>query len=202
MPKSISEAQKGYDFSEGESKELFAEVKGVFADYGKKFLHNLQQTANSLGVVASGNLLKQATFRFTSDGSTMQIIVPDYFDYPNEGVQGVKSSRNAPGSPYKYKNYGMSEEGRQSIKDYINSGKGKIRNVRSDKAFGIGRETKYKTIADAQAGQLIYLIKAYGIKKTNYFTIALNNTFKDFDIKMSEALGKDIVFTLEKLNRK
>jgi hypothetical protein len=202
MPKSISAAQRGYDFDEGESKDMFTEVKGVFAEYGKKFLLNLSRFANSAGVVASGNLLKQATFRLTPDGSTMQIMMPDYFDYPNEGVHGVKSSTNAPGSPYRFKNYGMNEQGRKSIKDYINSGHAKIATVRKDKAFGIGKEKKYKSIADSQADQMIYLIKAYGVKKTNYFTNALNATFKDFEVKMSEAVGRDIVFTLEKLNRK
>jgi hypothetical protein len=154
-------------------------------------------------VVASGKLLSES--RFVIKGDTMQIIVPDYYDYPNEGVRGVKSSKNAPGSPYKYKSYGMNSEGRASIKNYIRSGRAKIDTVRktNDKALGIGLEKKRLSLLDAQTNQLVYLIKAFGIKKTNYFTDALNATFnKDFELKMTEVIGKQIVFTLEKLNRK
>ena len=135
----------------------------------------------------------------------MRIIVPDYYDYPNEGVRGVKSSKNAPTSPYKYKTYRMNDEGRESIRQYIQSGRAKIATVTKtkDKALGIGLEKKKLSLIDAQTNQLVYLIKRFGIKKTNYFTDALNATFgKDFELKMSEAFGKEIVFTLEKLNRK
>lgn len=208
MPKSIAEAQQnilGDLGSIGDSRDIFtAGVKSVFNTFGRKFLTNLSNEANSKGVVASGKLLSDS--KFTIEGGTMKIIVPDYYDFPNEGVRGVKSSKNAPGSPYKYKNYGMNEEGRTSIKKYIASGHAKIDLVRKrkDKALGIGLEKKRLSVADMRANQLIYLIKAYGIKKTGYFTEALNKTFinSDFEAKMTEEIGKSIVFTLEKLNRK
>ena len=99
----------------------------------------------------------------------------------------------------------MNDEGRESIRQYIQSGRAKIATVTKtkDKALGIGLEKKKLSLIDAQTNQLVYLIKRFGIKKTNYFTDALNATFgKDFELKMSEAFGKQIVFTLEKLNRK
>lgn len=205
MPISISAAQSKVSLDDlGEGKENFAVVKGVFQQYGNEFLLNLGKFANKRKVVASGKLLSDSRFKIV-EGTTMQILVPDYYDYPNEGVQGVKSSKNAPGSPYKFKNYGMNAEGRAKIKQYIASGKAKVDLVRknNDKALGIGLEKKRLSVADAKANQLIYMIKRFGIKKTNYFTDALNETFgKDFELKMSEAVGADIVFTLEKLNRK
>lgn len=208
MPSSISAVQQkaidsGFIDTIGESKAMFEVVKGVFEDFGGEFLINLGKFANKRKVVASGKLLSES--RFVIKGDTMQIIVPDYYDYPNEGVRGVKSSKNAPGSPYKFKNYGMSSEGRASIKQYIASGKAKIDTVRKtkDKALGIGLEKRRLSVADMQANTLIYLIKRFGIKKTNYFTDALNATFgKEFELKMTDAIGKEIVFTLEKLNRK
>ena len=210
MPISINAAQQkaigsGFLDGIGEDKgsvELLI-TKTLFEQYGDEFLLNLGKFANERKVVNKGNILSQSTFRIV-DGDTMQIIVPDYFDYPNEGVKGVRSSKNAPNSPYQYKTFGMSAAGRKSIKDYIQSGKAKIRTVRksNDKALGIGREEKHLSLIDLQTNTLIYLIKAFGIKKTDYFTDALKETFKDFDVKMSEAVGQDIVFTLEKLNRK
>lgn len=208
MPSNIGSVQRstigsGFLDSVGEGKDEFTFVNTVFEEYGKQFLLNLSKSANDKKVVASGNLLSQT--KFEVEGNVMRIIVPDYYDYPNEGVRGVKSSKNAPTSPYKYKTYGMSDEGRASIRQYIQSGRAKISTVTKtkDKALGIGLEKKKLSLIDAQTNQLVYLIKRFGIKKTNYFTDALNATFgKDFELKMSEAFGKEIVFTLEKLNRK
>ena len=201
MPSNIGSVQKILDIGEGKDEFTFANT--IFAEYGNKFLLNLAKSANDKKVVASGNLLNQT--KFEVEGNVMRIIVPDYYDFPNEGVRGVKSSKNAPTSPYKYKTYGMSDEGRASIRQYIQSGRAKISTVTKtkDKALGIGLEKKKLSLIDAQTNQLVYLIKRFGIKKTNYFTDALNATFgKDFELKMSEAFGKQIVFTLEKLNRK
>jgi len=208
MPSNIGSVQKsiigsGFLDSIGEGKDEFTFVNTVFEEYGKQFLLNLSKSANDKKVVASGNLLSQT--KFEVEGNVMRIILPDYYDFPNEGVRGVKSSKNAPTSPYKYKTYGMSDEGRASIRQYIQSGRAKISTVTKtkDKALGIGLEKKKLSLIDAQTNQLVYLIKRFGIKKTNYFTDALNATFgKDFELKMSEAFGKEIVFTLEKLNRK
>jgi hypothetical protein len=208
MPSNIGSVQRstigsGFLDSVGEGKDEFTFVNTVFEEYGKQFLLNLSKSANDKKVVASGNLLSQT--KFEVEGNVMRIIVPDYYDYPNEGVRGVKSSKNAPTSPYKYKTYRMSDEGRESIRQYIQSGRAKISTVTKtkDKALGIGLEKKKLSLIDAQTNQLVYLIKRFGIKKTNYFTDALNATFgKDFELKMSEAFGKQIVFTLEKLNRK
>ena len=208
MPSNIGSVQRstigsGFLDSVGDGKDEFTFVNTVFEEYGKQFLLNLSKSANDKKVVASGNLLSQT--KFEVEGNVMRIIVPDYYDYPNEGVRGVKSSKNAPTSPYKYKTYGMSDEGRASIRQYIQSGRAKISTVTKtkDKALGIGLEKKKLSLIDAQTNQLVYLIKRFGIKKTNYFTDALNATFgKDFELKMSEAFGKQIVFTLEKLNRK
>ncbi len=207
MPSSISAVQQG-SISSGfldvtnESKENFEVFKGIFNDYGKLFLQNLGKFANQKKVVASGKLLTESNYKI--DGNVLKIYVPYYYDFPNEGVQGVKSSKNAPGSPYKFKNYGMSAEGRASIKQYIASGKAKIETARKtkDKALGIGLEKKRLSVADVQANTLIYLIKRFGVKKTGYFADAVNATFnQDFELKMTEVFAKQIVFTIEKVNR-
>ena len=208
MPISIKEAQtrainSGFLSSLGETKDTvdLGITEAMLAEYGELFLKNLAKYAEQRQVVYKGEILTRSIFRIV-DGNTLQIIVPEYFDYPNEGVRGVKSSSNAPNSPYRYKTLGMNEEGRRSIREYIESGHAKIANVKNDRAFGIGREGKHKKLIDVQTDTLVYLIKAFGLKKTDYFTDALKETFSDFEIKMSEAVGADIVFTLEKLNRK
>lgn len=208
MPISIAQAQKKnlsglgkFGEDKGDEVEL-SETEAMFAEYGKKFMLNLGKYANAKNVVDTGKLLSEATFRIV-DGNKLQLIMPDYFDYPNEGVKGVRSSKNAPASPYQFKTFGMSADGRRNIKEYIQRGHAKIATVRKtkDKALGIGREKKHLELIDIETNTLIYLIKAYGIKTTNYFNLALAETFKDFQVDMSEALGRDIIFSLEKLNR-
>jgi hypothetical protein len=206
MPISIAQAQSKFKDPGGESRDnfvVFDVSENILEQYGIEFMKNLGKFANQKNVVDTGKLLSDSYFKVT-DGNTLQLWLPDYFDYPNEGVRGVKSSKNAPGSPYKFKNFGMSAEGRANIKGYIQRGRAKIETVKknNDKALGIGREKKHISLIDAKTEQLIYLIKRFGIKKTGYFNKAIEETFKDFAQKMGEALGQDIIFSLEKLNKR
>ena len=188
----------------------FGVVAGVLEQYGADLLKNISYFGNNKGVVGSGDLLSSMVPEITEENGVdvFRLRMLDYYDYPNEGVKGVNSSSNAPGSPYQYRNYGMSSEGRASLKRYILSGKAKIRSVQNDKALGKGGEkigvafSSKKTLIDKQVDTLAYLIKRFGIKKTNYFTDAFNKTFKSFEVDMVEAAGRDIVITFNRLNKR
>lgn len=215
MPINLNKAQSkaissGFLDTKGEQKVQLLVAENVLEQYGAEFKAKIGQLMNQRQVIGSGKLLESITPVVIEEGPnmTLQIRLLDYFDFPNQGVRGVKSSKNAPRSPYRYKNYGMNQEGRASIKQYILSGKAKVSAVRNDKAAGIGLERKgisqkpKKSLIDRQTDQLIYMIKKYGIKATNYFTDAFTETMKDFEVTMSEAVGRDIVLTLELLNKK
>ena len=186
----------------------FGVVNGVLEQYGEEFLKNISYFGNNKGVVGSGDLLNNMIPEIVEENGVMifRLRMLDYYDYPNQGVKGVDSSKNAPNSPYQYKNYGMPESGRASLKKYIQSGKGKITSVTNDKALGKGGEkigvsfSKKGSLIDRQVETLSYLIKKFGIKTTNYFTDAFNKTFENFEIKMAEAVETDIVITFERIN--
>ncbi len=188
----------------------FGVVAGVLEQYGADLLKNISYFGNNKGVVGSGDLLSSMVPEITEENGVdiFRLRMLDYYDYPNQGVKGVNSSSNAPGSPYQYRNYGMSSEGRASLKRYILSGKAKIRSVQNDKALGKGGEkigvafSSKKTLIDKQVDTLAYLIKRFGIKKTNYFTDAFNKTFQNFEVDMMEAAGRDIVITFNRLNKR
>ena len=211
MPSNIGSVQKILDIGEG--KDQFTIAKGFFTDIANEFLLNLEKSANDKKVVASGNLLRNSRFAIT--GNVLQIIVPYYYDFPNEGVRGWGDTKNAPGSPYKYKKSNrtgkpnisaiLSSGFGKSISKYIASGKAKVSTVvkTKDKALGIGLEKKRLSLLETNTLTLMALIKKYGIKQTNYFTDAVNATFgKDLELRMAEAFGKDIVFTIDNLNKK
>ena len=183
-------------------------TSNMLEQYGVEFAKVLAENIKQRGITSSGALADNIFPQVSSDGATLTVKVLDYYDFVNEGVRGVRSSKNASGSPYKFKNYGMSPEGRKSIRQYIQSGKAKVSNTMSDKARGIGLERKgvkfkeKKSLIDLQVDNLIYMIKRYGIKKTNYFTDTVKTVFADFEKQMGEALGYDVKINLESLNKK
>ena len=196
----------GFDFG-GDNITEFTVVNSVLEQYAAEFLKNISYYANNKKVVSSGDLINSMVPEIVEGNGSIvfRLKMIDYYDFPNEGVKGVRSSRNAPKSPYKYKNYGVPQSMADSLKKYIQSGKAKITSVMNDKALGKGGERKglrfagKKTLIDTQVATLGYLIKRFGIKSTNYFTDAFNKTFEDFEVKMFEAVESGIIITFEKI---
>ena len=208
MPISLSKAQSkvlGSGFLDrigttGEFETFVAE--NILEQYGAEFSALLARYIKERQITSSGALADNIYPEISDDGKTLTISVLDYYDFVNKGVKGVRSSKNAADSPYKFKNYGMDQKGRESIKNYILSGKAKVKNVRNDRAAGIGLERKgisqkpKKSLLDSQVDNLIYMIKRYGIKKTNYFDDAVNKVFGNWATDMAAALGEDIKLNL------
>lgn len=209
MP-SIAKAQAAVKLDDiGENRNLYTTVKlsvleKIFVQYGAEFALKVREYLEQKNNIGSGSLADSTDPEVTVAGSVATLIIRlnDYYDFVNKGVKGVKSSKNAPNSPYQFKNYGMNAEGRKSIKMYIQSGKAKVETVRrsKDKALGIGREKKHLSLIDTQTNQLIFLIKRQGIKHTGYFDLALQDTLKDIEGALGQAVANDIVISLNKLN--
>lgn len=207
MPISISAAQSkaiqsGILDKETQSGVAFGTVTNVLEQYAVLFEENLRIVSNQVNNVASGKLLDSFEFQVTNDGNTLLLYLADYFDYTNVGVKGVRSSRNAPSSPYQYKNYGMSQEGRRSIRSYIESGKAKITTVQRQGLRPSNREKKQLSLIELKTQTLIYMIKKYGIKATHYLDKTIEITFKDIGEKLGEAVAADISYTVNTLNKK
>ena len=188
MAKSISQAQSenarfldgvNENISDYSDKATLTAMELIFADYAEQFKDEITAQLNRKQINASGNLESNIQPIVYDNGAGFEIRMLDYYDFVNKGVKGVKSSRNAPNSPYKYKNYGMSVEGRASIKRYIESGKAKV----SIKQKAVGYENKNISLVDAQVNTMVYNIKKYGIKQTGYFDAAIEKVFKNFSTK-------------------
>lgn len=213
MPTNLRKAQQdaissGFLNQVGENKFEIAVATNMLEQYGIEFAKVLAENIKQRGLTASGALADNIFPQMSNNNQTLTVRVLDYYDFVNEGVKGVRSSKNAPGSPYKFKNYGMSPDGRKNIRQYIQSGKAKVSSTMNDKARGIGLERKgvkfaeKKSLIDRQVDNLIYMIKRFGIKKTNYFTDTVKQVFADFEVQMGEALGYDVKINLEALNKK
>lgn len=188
----------------------FKVVGNILGQIGVDLKNEIEKNIKQRKVTDSGYLADniKPSIVEESDGSISLIIkVPDYYDYPNKGVKGVRSSKNAPSSPYSFKNYGMSKGGRDNIKRSIQEGKMKVRNIRDDKAAGVGLESKgikYKpklSLIDRQTNQAIYMIKRFGIKTTKYFDDAVKVALGTLQDDLREALKRDIIIQIESVKR-
>jgi hypothetical protein len=199
--------------TKGEEKNLYGPVKldatqKKMADYGARFALALRNNLEKSKNVSEGNLADSVDpVVSVEDGSIyLRMFMLDYYDFINKGVKGVKSSSNAPGSPYKFKNFGVPDTMKRSLAKYIKNNKGRVRNVKKDVAFGIGNEAKGKRLTEeqTQVNALGYMIKRQGIKSTMYFDKAFKETFKGFEQEILDSFGTDVTITLSgiKLGKK
>jgi len=171
---------------------FYTGVNKLFYEYGLDFQKILADVMKRKNVTASGNLASKVELKVYTDKLGMDVLMPSYFDYPNKGVHGVTSSKNAPDSPYQFKNYGMSADGRASIKKYIESGKAKISTIQNNKSGIQKNEQKKMSLIDLQTEQLIFLIKKYGIKATHYLDEAIAIAFEKLPADLAEMIGNKI----------
>jgi hypothetical protein len=204
MAKSIPQRQKVVienGFVQSTGSEGFSlidanEIGALLLERGNKFKDEWIKTVNQKNIIASGNIERDLTFYLENEpeSATLFIEFPYYAKFVDRGVKGVKSSKNAPDSPFQFKNYGMSQEGRASIKKWLTSGKAKV-SSRDVKKYGAVRtESKFKKIseADSRLNTLIYNIKKYGIKKRNFITPVIEKSFQGFEQELADVIGKKV----------
>jgi hypothetical protein len=191
----ITQAQKliieDLDSFAGEYQLLNTDgISQVLVKYAEKFKDNLIININKKQVVASGDMERSIEFKLREEGSkkVIDVYMNFYAKFVDKGVKGVRSSKNAPSSPYQYKNYGMSADGRASIKKYIESGRAKITTSDVGKYGAVGSEKKKLSLIDVQTNKLIYLIKKYGIKTTNFLSDSIDQSFDGLENELLNIL--------------
>jgi len=192
-------------FLEGTGAENFNDkvsstIEAFLAELGNKFKDNWIETTNAKNIVASGGIDKVEFIIDETDANkvTLNILFPYYAKFVDKGVKGVKSSANAPDSPYQFKNYGMNAEGRASVKRWLDSGKAKVTATDVKRYGSVGSERKFSKIseADSKLNTLIYNIKKYGIKKRDFINPVLNETLDGAAKELSDIIGKEIVINI------
>lgn len=176
-----------------------------------QFYLRVQERARALGLINTGAMLSDDNFKstITTQGNKTQLdmYMVEYADYVNEGVQGKLKQDNAPNSPYKFRNLGMSEEGRKSILRSVTEGKMKASDPSKVRYGKIGLERKSQETANQQeinereAERIIYLIKSYGIKTTNFINDAWKDWIKDLGPELPKILGPKVAAQLKIVNK-
>jgi len=202
----INKSQKiNLDFlnETGTTQYQKVDMKGVDAillEYANKFKTNLVASIRKYQVTASGEMQSDDNLYFDlveeSDGSkTLNIFVVEYAKYVDKGVKGWGSSKNAPLSPYSYSNPAKTSsngEFRKSIKRYIESGKAKVRVSDVRKYGAVGGEQKKLSLIDLKVNKLMYLIRRFGIKTTNFLQQPLEQSFVGLEKKIADEYAVNI----------
>lgn len=181
-----------------------SDMEKLLAGYIEKFLNTAADNLNKTQSVTTGNLLDSLDFEIVSDrnGYTINFTALDYYKFVDKGVRGAGSSRKNNTSPYKFKFITPSKSHVTAIEKWI------IRNRLTATARDVnryGRTGRERKAIDPTKGRqsLAYIIaksiKRDGLYETGFWTDAFNDTFKDFGVKMSEALGKTITVNLQQM---
>jgi hypothetical protein len=181
-----------------------SDMEKLLAGYIKKFLNAAADNLNKNQSVTTGNLLDSLNFNIesTKAGYTINFTALDYYKFVDKGVRGAGASLKNKTSPYKFKFITPSKSHIAAIEKWItkNNLTATARDV--NKYGRTGRERKATDPAEDKQS-LAYIIaksiKRNGLKATNFWTDAFDDTFKDFGVKMSEALGKTITVNLQQM---
>lgn len=169
-------------------------LDALLAEYAENYKDALIAEINRKQITASGEMEKNITFTLKDKQGikVLEIYMVDYAKFIDKGVKGWGSSKNAPSSPYKFKTKGMNQEGRNSIRRYIESGKAKVSSLDVKRYGAVKGEKKSKSLIDARVDTLVYLIKKYGIKTKNFIDKPLKDTFKDLEVKIADEFAVNI----------
>jgi len=199
MSYNINEAQAklegtNFQLENSEAQAQYSLISDVLDRYCGDFLAELEVQYNTLGVAASGDLISTASIDEIENGRVINLL--KYYRYVNKGVKGWFDDRNAPSSPYQYKTKGMDDRGRESIRRYLQSAKGKSRITQSYQAYGIS-ERKFKKISpksplDKAVDRAVWNIKKYGIKTNPFFDNAYEKIFGDLDVTVANVTAETV----------
>lgn len=169
-------------------------LDALLAEYAENYKDALIAEIRRKQITASGEMEKNITFTLKDKQGikVLEIYMVDYAKFIDKGVKGWGSSKNAPSSPYKFKTKGMNQEGRNSIRRYIESGKAKASSLDVKRYGAVKGEKKSKSLIDARVDTLVYLIKKYGIKTKNFIDKPLKDTFKDLEVKIADEFAVNI----------
>ena len=181
-----------------------SDMEKLLAGYIEKFLNTAADNLNKTQSVTTGNLRESLDFEIVSDrnGYTINFTALDYYKFVDKGVRGAGASRKNNTSPYKFKFITPSKSHATAIEKWI------INNRLTATARDVnryGRTGRERKAIDPTKGRktLAYIIaksiKRDGLYETGFWTDAFNDTFKDFGVKMSEALGKTITVNLQQM---
>jgi hypothetical protein len=179
-------------------------VQAMVGEYTKEFLKRVDENLKQSNSVSSGNLRDSVTFLTYPERDRFRVdyLVADYYKYVDQGVQGRDSSYlKSRNSPFRYS---TKMPPVTAIEKWIirNRLVATAKDVRKYGPDGVERKSIQANISRRTLAFMIAKsIQKKGIEATNFWTNAWTETFKDFEQKMAQALGNDIVIELQNMHK-
>jgi hypothetical protein len=177
-------------------------IEQELSNYITTFLNKASDNLNKTNSITTGELDRSLSFEIvpTNTGYLVNFKALEYFKFVDKGVRGAGSSEKNNTSPYKFKKINPSPDHVTAIKKWIISNNLTALVTDINKYGATRRERKGETMPQDRAAYVIARsIKRKGITATNFWSDAFDETFKDFGVKMSAALGKSITVNLEQM---
>lgn len=180
-----------------------SELEKELSNYITTFLTTASDNLNKTNSVTTGELDRSLSFELVpnKNGYLINFKALEYFKFVDKGVRGKGSSEKNQTSPYKFRFINPSKSHVEAIKKWIQDNN-LTAQVTDIKRWGTykSREDKGKNMPLKSAAWLVARnIKRKGLRATNFWSDAFDQTFKDFGQKMSAALGKTITVNLEQM---
>ena len=124
-------------------------INDVMLKSAKKFVDVWKRVVKEKNIVASGGIESNLVILPPKDVNgvvTLEIELPYYAKFQDRGVKGLKKDPTN-NSPYFFKTWGMSKEGRESVSKWLQTAKGKVSSSDAQK-FQVGSEKKFKKISE------------------------------------------------------
>ena len=172
----------------------------MVAEYVEAFERRTADELNRLDKVDTGGLASSIRFETTetANGIIIEVYVNDYYKFVDKGVRGVGRNNINTTSPYRFRYLNPSKSHVSAIRKWIARNGIKSRATDVKKYGAVGRENRQPE--DVRLAKIIARsIKSKGLRRTGFWTDSINETFKDFDAKMSQALGIDVRVNLENM---
>ena len=159
---------------------------------GKRVVSNARKILKEQGKVVTGNLSKSLFYTIEGSKETIELNfegnVP-YWDFVEQGVQGLISNEKAPKSPFKFGS-GKPQGG--------GTLRGGIDRWVIQKPVGAIRDKKGRFIKRKQMVSAIsWKVYNYGIAPSNYYAIALDRGYKKSKSILGKAIGLDVATFVE-----
>ncbi len=192
----------------------FPFIEQTMFDAGLMFNSLIVKYLTQSNAIATGKLASPSTPQVyqTTTGYVIEVGYPidspqaDYYDYINQGVQGLggKNARyNSTSGKYKFKYSNPSKKMVRAIYQWLAQSKKSIRTERIIISKSDRKKKKLSAMLDEASSKksLAYVvarkIKRDGIRATYYFDKAIKNTFnQEFISKLATAIEGDIVLQI------
>jgi hypothetical protein len=172
----------------------------LVAEYVAAFEKQVADELDRVGRVDTGNLASSIRYETTetANGLIIEVYVNDYYKFVDKGVRGVGRGNINTTSPYKFRFLNPSKSHQNAIRKWLKRNDVKSSATDVKKYGAVGREQRQPT--DTTLAFLVARkIKRVGLPYTGFWEKSIEAVFKDFDIKMSQALGIDVRVNLENM---